>query len=211
MKTVGCLKDLEEFGIYPLTGEACGLMMRILCDFDERGRQVLARRFGNEAFAGGEAWNTSTKGHKHVGSIMLCRDDYLDLGVFGLLMTGHRWAYRVEYKEQPGQVIRRLSLALKGLLVAASTYKHKEQQKADEDLANNIRNAEDAWMQCPSSEGSFLISMGAVYGFGKEDEAEAIRWQELVRKEGYSFRCYSGTGDAQGGFRNQHQFSGRTE
>jgi hypothetical protein len=42
VKTITCWNDLREFGIDPLTGEACGLGYRILFDLDERG--VLVQR-----------------------------------------------------------------------------------------------------------------------------------------------------------------------
>ena len=37
MKTISQWRHLEEYGIVPLTGEACGLMYRILCDLTEHG------------------------------------------------------------------------------------------------------------------------------------------------------------------------------
>lgn len=42
MKTVRRWDDLAEFGIVPLTGEACGLMYRILCDLTDRGKRIVA-------------------------------------------------------------------------------------------------------------------------------------------------------------------------
>ena len=35
MKTITCWNDLTAYGISPLTGEACGLMYRILFDVTE--------------------------------------------------------------------------------------------------------------------------------------------------------------------------------
>ena len=46
MKTVTCFNDLAAYGIEPLTGEACGLGYRILCDVTERGRNVVGKALG---------------------------------------------------------------------------------------------------------------------------------------------------------------------
>ncbi|MFO0945646.1 MAG: hypothetical protein U1D30_06840 [Planctomycetota bacterium] len=35
------MHHLDLFGIEPLTGEACGLMMRVLCDVTSKGKQIL--------------------------------------------------------------------------------------------------------------------------------------------------------------------------
>ena len=71
MKTISSWNDLQPFGIIPLTGEACGLMYRILFDVTETGRNGVAKCFGIPKITLAEAWNRGTKEHPHVGSIML--------------------------------------------------------------------------------------------------------------------------------------------
>ena len=46
MKTVNCWNDLEPYGIVLLTGEACGLCYRLLCDLTEQGRKILGKCLG---------------------------------------------------------------------------------------------------------------------------------------------------------------------
>ena len=46
MKTISGWKDLEPYGILPLTMEACGLMYRILCDVTGPGASVFRKCFG---------------------------------------------------------------------------------------------------------------------------------------------------------------------
>jgi hypothetical protein len=95
MKTIGCLSDLKAHGIYPLTGEACGLMMRVLCDFSETGRRAIGKWLGIPEFQGAAPWNSQTGEEKHVGSILLEHDAYLSLGVFCLLEGGCAEVFRL--------------------------------------------------------------------------------------------------------------------
>ena len=94
MKTISCWNDLQPFGIIPLTGEACGLMYRILFDLDERGANVVRKCFGFPPDAKlGEAWNRGTKENPHVGSIMLTQEALVPLAVFALLESGCKEAH----------------------------------------------------------------------------------------------------------------------
>ena len=43
MKSIRCWDDLSTHGIIPLTGEACGLSYRILCDVTARGKKTLEK------------------------------------------------------------------------------------------------------------------------------------------------------------------------
>jgi hypothetical protein len=45
MIVVESLRDLEQFGIIALTGEADALNYRILCDLTEQGRSLVAEAF----------------------------------------------------------------------------------------------------------------------------------------------------------------------
>src|SRR5262245_57095429 len=88
MKTVTFWNDLQPFGIIPLTGEACGLMYRILFDVTATGRQVVAKCFGIPNINLPEPWNRGTQEDPHVGSIMLSHEALTPLAVFALLENG---------------------------------------------------------------------------------------------------------------------------
>src|SRR3954454_11595915 len=89
MKTVGGWQDLEPYGILPLTGEACGLMYRILCDVTEPGASVFRKCFGLARDSTlGEAWNRGTAEKPHVASVMLSQESLMPLGIFALLENG---------------------------------------------------------------------------------------------------------------------------
>ena len=46
MQKITCWDDLRPFGIDVLTGEACGLSYRLLCDVTERGKQTIQKALG---------------------------------------------------------------------------------------------------------------------------------------------------------------------
>ena len=95
MKTITCFNDLLPFGIDPLTGEACGLSYRILCDVTEHGRNILAKALGIPALALPEPWNRSAKTDPHVGSVLLPVEMLTPLAVFALLESGCTQAWLV--------------------------------------------------------------------------------------------------------------------
>lgn len=80
-------KDLEAAGLVLLTGEACGLMLRILFDATEKGRLLFCRAFGLDPLRNrlGEPWNRGTKDDPHVASVMLTGDSLPVLAVFAAL------------------------------------------------------------------------------------------------------------------------------
>ncbi len=88
MKTIRSLNDLTPYGIKPLTGEACGLMYRILCDVTESGRKIVAKTLGIPQLSLPDAWNRGSATDPHIGSIMLAPEMYLVLAVFALLEAG---------------------------------------------------------------------------------------------------------------------------
>jgi hypothetical protein len=88
-RSVRSWNDLEQFGIVPLTGEACGFNMRILCDVTTEGKAYLERFFGgNMQIRAGSNWNGGSKGNPHVGSVLLPYSILTDLGAFLLAFTG---------------------------------------------------------------------------------------------------------------------------
>jgi len=90
MKTINCWDDLTRYGVKPLTGEACGLMYRILCDVTARGKRVLEKAFGIPDFKLAENWNAGSESDPHLGSVMLAHDVLPFVGVFALLESGCR-------------------------------------------------------------------------------------------------------------------------
>jgi hypothetical protein len=87
MRRITCFDDLRPFGIEPLTGEACGLMYRILCDVTADGLCILDKCFGVR-ITPADAWNRGTDDKPHVGSVMLSPPMLVPLGVFALLEPG---------------------------------------------------------------------------------------------------------------------------
>ena len=88
MKTITCLNDLREFGIDALTGEACGLGYRVLCDIDKQGKRILERCFGLKDLGAQPSWNSGSKERPHVGSVLLFYEMLAPVSVFALLDMG---------------------------------------------------------------------------------------------------------------------------
>ena len=99
MKTVSCWDEIRPCGIDALTGEACSLGYRLLCDLTARGRAIVERCLGVKIQS--ENWNGGSKDDPHVASsvvaIVMWRHLHFGRG-FG---TGFRavrhitWSYRV--------------------------------------------------------------------------------------------------------------------
>jgi len=83
MRSIKSLYDLEEFGIIPLTGEACSLNMRVLCDLTKQGCEIFQECYG---LKGGDIFQDGV--NSGVASIMLPREAWQSLGVFALLSNG---------------------------------------------------------------------------------------------------------------------------
>lgn len=76
---------LRQFGINPLTGEACGHSMRILCDLSEKGAEVMRAYYGLPYDAPlAENWNSMVGEEKAVASIMVSRTLIRELAVFAI-------------------------------------------------------------------------------------------------------------------------------
>ena len=94
MKTLSEWRHLEPYGIVPLTGEACGLMYRILCDVTERGKAIVEKCLGCQVVLP-ENWNHGSEATQHIGSIMVVPEMLVPLGVFALLDSGCREVWLV--------------------------------------------------------------------------------------------------------------------
>jgi hypothetical protein len=73
--------DLERFGVLPLTGEACGLAMRVLCDLTQEGCE-LWKAFTNSTPTA-DAWNRTG-----VKSIMVPYSMLEELWLFAQIREG---------------------------------------------------------------------------------------------------------------------------
>lgn len=85
MITINSLRNLERFGIFPLTGEADNLAYRMLCDVSQRGKDLLREVYGMEANS--PPANIQTNGEKHVASVMLSYRAWQDIGPVGLVIS----------------------------------------------------------------------------------------------------------------------------
>ena len=95
-----------------LTGEACGLSYRFLCDVTERGRKILERWLSVPELNLSDAWNRGDVADPHVGSILLTPEVLTGISVFALLEAGctECWVCRngsvlgVEADDPPEQI-----------------------------------------------------------------------------------------------------------
>jgi hypothetical protein len=101
MISINGWNDLQKYGIEWLTGEACGLGYRILCDVNKNGKHVLEKCLGVPNIELAENWNTRSSIGEHIGSIMLAPDMLKPLAIFALLEYGCR---EVLFDEESGSV-----------------------------------------------------------------------------------------------------------
>lgn len=93
MKTITCWNDLAPYGIDVLTGEACGLSYRLLCDVTAQGKAILEKLFSIPSIGLAENWNQGDP--PHIGSIMLAPELLFPLGIFALLEAGCTEVWRL--------------------------------------------------------------------------------------------------------------------
>lgn len=85
MRTVSCWNDLRHFGFDVLTGEACGLGMRLLVDINKQAAATLRAVLDVKEISFKEQWNSGEK----VGCIMLPHDFLGPIAIFALLRGGY--------------------------------------------------------------------------------------------------------------------------
>ena len=90
MKVISSWDHLRAFGIDALTGEACGLGFRILCDVTAKGKKVLEKCLGTPSLTLYESWNRGSQADPHVGCVMLVPELLMPLSVFALLESGYK-------------------------------------------------------------------------------------------------------------------------
>lgn len=76
-------RDLEKYGIECLTGESCGLGLRLLCDVSPEGIALLEEFLSIKLTDENNSWNH--QGHEGWKSILLPRGIFEDLAVFCLV------------------------------------------------------------------------------------------------------------------------------
>ena len=86
MKTISDWAALRDYGIEALTGEACSLCYRMLCDLTQNGKAIVERALSVEIAS--ENWNSGSEDDPHVASIMVTTEMIVPLGVFALLEAG---------------------------------------------------------------------------------------------------------------------------
>ena len=93
MQTIRDWNDLRHYGINLLTGEACAVGKRYLCDVSEQGRKLLCSIFGlplTTQFS--DNWNSHVNGEPSIGSIFLPPHLFGFLAAMILLQSGCRCA-----------------------------------------------------------------------------------------------------------------------
>lgn len=90
MKIIKTFSDLEPYGIKPLTGEACRVGRRVLCDLDDRGRKIVADMLGviDRSFNKYTMWHPAWNGGESSASFMMPYGMFNDLAVWCLLDAG---------------------------------------------------------------------------------------------------------------------------
>ena len=86
MKTISCWDHLGPYGVLALTGEACSLGYRLLCDLTENGKRIVERCLSVHIES--ENWNHGSDAAPHIASIMLTHEMLMPLAVFALLESG---------------------------------------------------------------------------------------------------------------------------
>ena len=76
---------LEEYGIQLLTGERCSFGMRLLCDVNEKGKNLIERFFSVDDIKLDSPWNLERNDKN--GSIMLSQKTLSELALFAVLTT----------------------------------------------------------------------------------------------------------------------------
>ena len=92
-----------HYGINFLTGEACAVGKRLLCDVNDQGRKLICSVFGlpsNTTFA--ENWNSSVNGEPSIGSIFFPPHLFAFLAAMICLQTGCKCAVVVATGEVYG-------------------------------------------------------------------------------------------------------------
>ena len=95
MKRISCWEDLSEYGVIALTGEACGLSYRILCDVTAEGKKLLEKTLSVRDLGLHESWNRGTDTDPHVCCVLFVPEVLTAVAIFALLEDGCREVWTV--------------------------------------------------------------------------------------------------------------------
>jgi hypothetical protein len=89
--------DLPKLGINPLTGEADAFGMRLLCDLNQQGAEMMRQYLGITGHAFEKNWNSMVNEQPAVGSIMLTRETLWSFAKFCLFSEGYDYIVEHSY------------------------------------------------------------------------------------------------------------------
>ena len=184
MESYRSADDLRDLGIFLLTGEACGIGMRVLCDLNDEGIRIW-ESFTRSNVVIGSNWNSKGK-----ASVMIPRSMFRELWIFGQLMRGMRYvfdggyAFRKDWTETRYPIAEWITSERSGGMVY------------DEDHEYVIKHPVKSWQS---------TSMAT------NDDDEFNRLKEAA-EEGYFYfeRTYARSTQPGTGLDNTHAMSGRT-
>ena len=96
MQKFTCWDELRAYGVDMLTGEACGLSYRLLCDVTEKGKHTIQIALGIANLELHDSWNRGEPQDPHIGSLMVVPELLVPLGVFALLENGCHEVWRTK-------------------------------------------------------------------------------------------------------------------
>ena len=89
MKVLSNWRHLEEYGIFMLTGEACAMGMRLLCDLTAEGVDWVSSFLGAgeiDRDQWPDNWNSGEDDNPHIASVMLLPNAFLSLVVLSMAL-----------------------------------------------------------------------------------------------------------------------------
>lgn len=87
-KTVTGWASLAAFGINMLTAESCKFSLRLLCDLNAEGRELVADYLGVSLEGFAPPWNSSVNGQPAVASVLFHRSSLDQLAEFAMFRDG---------------------------------------------------------------------------------------------------------------------------
>ena len=96
MQKINCWDDMRKYGVDLLTGEACGLSYRLLCDVTQKGKQTIQKALGVANLGLADNWNRGDPHDPNIGSIMVVPELFIPLAIFSLLEHGCREVFQTK-------------------------------------------------------------------------------------------------------------------
>lgn len=90
--------SMQEIGVHPLTGEADAFCMRLLCDLNKTGVEMMLAFLGMKPDTQlAKNWNSMVDNEPAVASIMLTRETLWGYAKFFLFMEGYEYIIEQPY------------------------------------------------------------------------------------------------------------------